>query len=361
MTPAEVEQIIERARFDRSTDLDLRSNKLYILPESIGNLSNLVSLDLRNNELCILPESIGKLTNLTKLYLDYNRLTDLPESISNLANLTLLDLDNNQLTNLTDCISNLTNLNVLNLRNNQLANLPDSIGKITNLTRLHLDRNQLANLSESIGNLGNLTSLNLVDNQLTILPESIGNLSNLETLNLENNQLAKLPGSIANLSNLITIYLNNNPLVDLSILQNLVSLKYVHFADVHLPNRYWTNFHDWKPEWLLSEDNTEIKRILIEQVGYEKICAELNAVTLDNWREYTLLKIDEVDPIYERTYEEHEDYEIIDRQPMVLLKMTCPSTAHIHILRVPPEMESAEAAITWVNQGIHPDDFAVQT
>jgi hypothetical protein len=45
---------------------------------------------------------------------------------------------------------------------------------------------------------------------------------------------------------------------------------------------------------------------------------------------------------------------------MLLLKITCPSTQHIHILRVPPEM-SAEAAITWVNHGIHPDEFAVQT
>jgi hypothetical protein len=46
---------------------------------------------------------------------------------------------------------------------------------------------------------------------------------------------------------------------------------------------------------------------------------------------------------------------------MMLLKMTCPSTAHIHILRVPPNMTSAEAAITWINHGIHPDDIAVQT
>jgi hypothetical protein len=51
----------------------------------------------------------------------------------------------------------------------------------------------------------------------------------------------------------------------------------------------------------------------------------------------------------------------IDEEPMILLKMTCPSTGHIHILRVPPEMTSAEAAITWVNHGIHPDEFGVQT
>jgi hypothetical protein len=78
-------------------------------------------------------------------------------------------------------------------------------------------------------------------------------------------------------------------------------------------------------------------------------------VTIDTWREYTLLKIDEAGKIYD------EDNEPVDIEPMLLLKMTCPSTAHIHILRVPPDIVSAEAAIVWVNHGIHPDDFAMQT
>ncbi|WP_373539707.1 hypothetical protein [Chamaesiphon sp.] len=68
-----------------------------------------------------------------------------------------------------------------------------------------------------------------------------------------------------------------------------------------------------------------------------------------------MLKIDGVERVYNLRGEP------IDREPMVLLKMTCPSTAHIHILRVPPEMTSAEAAIKWVNHGIHPDKFSVQT
>lgn len=87
-------------------------------------------------------------------------------------------------------------------------------------------------------------------------------------------------------------------------------------------------------------------------------------IEIDTWRKYTLLKIDRVEAIYEDIHA-HMPIEskimVVDREPMVLLKMTCPSTAHIHILRVPPEMTSAEAAITWVNHGIHPDKFAVQT
>ncbi|WP_232432188.1 DUF6745 domain-containing protein [Chamaesiphon minutus] len=136
-------------------------------------------------------------------------------------------------------------------------------------------------------------------------------------------------------------------MTDLSILQSLNSLKKVSFLDVNIPCRYWIKLNDWKSEWLLDEDNAEIRRALVEQLGYERICNELDTITLDTWREYTLLKITSI--------------ESIDREPMVLIKMTCPSTQHIHILRVPPEMTSAEAAITWVNHGIHPDEFAVQT
>ena len=41
--------------------------------------------------------------------------------------------------------------------------------------------------------------------------------------------------------------------------------------------------------------------------------------------------------------------------------MTCPSTEFIHVLRVPPDVKSAREAIGWVNWGIDPDEFAVET
>jgi leucine-rich repeat protein SHOC2 len=155
---------------------------------------------------------------------------------------------------------------------------------------------------------------------------------------------SSLPESMGGLINLKYLDLCENSLNDLSILQSLPRLESVGFLDVDLPRRYWNKLSEWKAEWLIDEDNTEIRRVLIQQIGYERICQELDAMTIDNWREYTLLKIEKVDV-----------------EPMVLLKMICPSTAHIHILRVPPEMTTVEAAITWVNHGIHPDNIAVQT
>jgi leucine-rich repeat protein SHOC2 len=243
----------------------------------------------------------------------------------------------------------------LNLEGNQITLLPDNISKISNLNFLNLDSNQLTILPDSISNLSELTYLNLSNNQLITLPDNIVSLCNLSHLDLKNNQISILPNSIERLVKLKELDLNGNPLVDLSALQDLPNLEIIEFLDVNLSRRYWTKFSEWKAEWLLDENNAEIRRVLIEQVGYNKICEELNAIDLDTWREYTLLKID----ILEIVYDEDGDPE--GTEPMVLLKMTCPSTQHIHILRVPPEMTSAEAAITWVNHGIHPDEFAVQT
>ncbi len=84
--------------------------------------------------------------------------------------------------------------------------------------------------------------------------------------------------------------------------------------------------------------------MLIQEIGYARIFHELQAQQLDTWAEYTLLKINGA-----------------DIEPMYLLKMTCPSTGFIHVLRVPPNMKSAREAIRWVNWGTAPEEFLVQT
>jgi len=126
---------------------------------------------------------------------------------------------------------------------------------------------------------------------------------------------------------------------------------YFHHG-VKLPEEYGKVHPDrWQAEWLLSEENAELRRLLIQRIGYDRICQELQAVELDSWQEYTLLKIDNADV-----------------EPIYLLKMTCPSTGFIHALRVPPDVRSssratltAKEAIRWVNWDIDPEEFSVQT
>ncbi|MEH2381112.1 MAG: DUF6745 domain-containing protein [Nostoc sp.] len=118
------------------------------------------------------------------------------------------------------------------------------------------------------------------------------------------------------------------------------------YHGVTLPEKYGKiHPQQWQAEWLLSEENAELRRVLIQGIGYARICEELQAIELDNWQEYTLLKINNN----------------LDIEPIYLLKMTCPSTGFIHALRVPPNMNSAREAIRWVNWEIDPEEFGVQT
>ena len=78
----------------------------------------------------LIPESIGNLTNLEWLYIGANQLSFLPENIYNLINLRAFIVGENQLTSISENIGNLININTLGLNDNQLITLPESICNI---------------------------------------------------------------------------------------------------------------------------------------------------------------------------------------------------------------------------------------
>jgi internalin A len=117
------------------------------------------------------------------------------------------------------------------------------------------------------------------------------------------------------------------------------------YHGVRLPEEYGQlHPNQWQSQWLLAEKNAELRRVLIEGIGYDRLCQELEAKQIDCWQEYALLQIDNADV-----------------EPICLLKMTCPSTGFIHALRVPPNLISAREAIRWINWDIDPEEFSVQT
>ncbi|MEG4105264.1 leucine-rich repeat domain-containing protein [Microcoleus sp. S13_C5] len=121
--------------------------------------------------------------------------------------------------------------------------------------------------------------------------------------------------------------------------------NFYYYHGVRLPKKYGIlHPNQWQSQWLLTEDNAEFRRLLIQGIGYERIIQELSATQIDIWQEYALLKIDKAS----------------DWEQIYLLKMTCPSTGFIHVLRV-PHLTSARKAIRWVNWGIDPEEFSVQT
>lgn len=105
---------------------------------------------------------------------------------------------------------------------------------------------------------------------------------------------------------------------------------------VNVPEKWGKTLEDqWSAEWLLEAKNAEHKMILIKVLGYEKVLEELNSTLihreLDKFKhEMMLFKI--------------KDYDV---EPIHLLKVVCPSTNKIHVLRVPPYMKTCEEARRW--------------
>lgn len=95
---------------------------------------------------------------------------------------------------------------------------------------------------------------------------------------------------------------------------------------------------------ILNIENVELRRILIERLGYENFLRQVGGIIRDHDRdvggERQLICI---------------PFE--DDEPLMLLKVTCPSTGHIHVLRVPPDLRNCRQAAAWIAGFDNPDDY----
>jgi len=103
------------------------NDTIFVLPDDIGDWSELSSLYLEWNRIPNLPESFSQLSNLQSLYLSNNILGSLGEEFGELTNLYFLDMGYNELDSIPESICQLENLNYLWLFNNNLAAVPDCI------------------------------------------------------------------------------------------------------------------------------------------------------------------------------------------------------------------------------------------
>ncbi|MCF4967044.1 hypothetical protein CV014_07860 [Nostoc sp. CMAA1605] len=95
---------------------------------------------------------------------------------------------------------------------------------------------------------------------------------------------------------------------------------------------------------ILNTENVELRRVLIERVGYERFIQQVGG----------LIRHRDRDAGGERQliYIPFEDDE-----PLMVLKVICPSTGHIHVLRVPPYMQTCHQAAAWIAGFDQPDDY----
>lgn len=86
---------------------------------------------------------------------------------------------------------------------------------------------------------------------------------------------------------------------------------------------------------ILAQPNTEVRRVMMERIGYERFLSEVNATILDK----------DTDAGGERTLVR---VELAGDEPFVAVSVSCPSTARQYVLRVPPTITTAHAASAWL-------------
>lgn len=106
----------------------------------------------------------------------------------------------------------------------------------------------------------------------------------------------------------------------------------------------------FQPETLTSNDilkefNAEVRRVMLERVGFERFLELAKATTLDSDRdkggERKLLKVSLMP----------------SDENLVCVSFNCPSTGRKYVVRVPPTISSARAAVAWIAGFDNPDDY----
>ena len=217
-------------------DLMLGSNALTSLPSGVfDGLTNLTHLGLNRNALTSLPSGIfDELKSLEQIYLSGNILTSLPSGVfDELKNLDLLYVGNNVLTSLPSGIfDELKSLTVIGLSDNALTSLPSGVfDELTNLKKIELSRNDFTTLPSGVFDAcTKLEEIFLGGNALTSLPSGIfDGLTKMDMLSLDSNALTSLPpGIFDDLSALTSLWLARNKIRDVSAVEGLTSLEFLH-------------------------------------------------------------------------------------------------------------------------------------
>jgi hypothetical protein len=111
----------------------------------------------------------------------------------------------------------------------------------------------------------------------------------------------------------------------------------------------------FRPETLtaasvINEHNAEVRRIMLEQIGYDRFFEMANTTVMDQDR----------DPGGERRL---LNVDLPGEEPLVCLSVSCPSTERGYLIRVPPSIATCHQAAAWIAGFDDPNEYhpAIET
>lgn len=119
--------------------VEFSHNRIRALPSAIYS-APLLSLNFSRNRISIVSDDIGSLSQLRELDLSHNLIEELPRQLGELGSLHSCNLSFNDLYRIPPELGLLSSLNVLNLEaNSRLGHIPYSLSRISTLQELNLE------------------------------------------------------------------------------------------------------------------------------------------------------------------------------------------------------------------------------
>ncbi len=216
VTFSELDSFVVPATIGELTQLQslaIWNTRVVTLPETIGNLKRLENLSLAATGIDSLPITVRNLTSLKMVSLEYSGQQDIPVNFLEIPNLTDILLDNNPQMDMDHVLSQLLvyKMEVVSMRDCNLIRLPEAISSMKTLKNLVMDSNHLTSLPAFITELPEIEWLWVKNNRLEYLPFDIGSLTKLKYLEVSSNNLTELPLSLNPLKDqLVNIIAGNN-------------------------------------------------------------------------------------------------------------------------------------------------------
>ncbi|XP_071117389.1 leucine-rich repeat-containing protein 40-like isoform X1 [Haliotis cracherodii] len=270
--------------------LDLRDNKIAVLPDEITLLQGLQRLDLTNNDLSGLPYGLGTINSLKSLVLDGNPMKGIRRDIIMRGTMQLkkylssrieeaepvkqngssglstggagvlgagddgvkahdlhqfknLDYSNKKVNEVPLDVweaASKAEVNSVNLSKNTFTQIPDKLTLLSNsLKELNMGFNKLTALNSDIGLFLQLTTLDLRCNALSDLPGEMTSLQNIREVILSNNRFTQVPPVLYQLPKLEILLASDNKI---EVIDAASLMKMTMLATLDLQNNNCTQF-----------------------------------------------------------------------------------------------------------------------